>query len=71
MDQLITVKEAARLLACSEAAVRKWVFQRRLPVVKVGRLTRLRQRDLEALIADGTRAATSHDGGSPGAPRLV
>jgi len=55
VDQLVTVKEAARLLACSEAAIRKWVFQRRLPVVKVGRLTRLRQRDLEAFIAGGQR----------------
>jgi len=55
MEQLLTVKEAARLLACSEAAIRKWVFQRRLPVVKVGRLTRLRQRDLEAFIAGGQR----------------
>lgn len=53
MDQLLTVKEAARLLACSEAAIRKWVFQRRLPAVKVGRLTRLRVRDLEALVAKG------------------
>ena len=62
MDQLLTVKEAARLLSCSEAAIRKWVYQRRLPVVKVGRLTRLRMRDLEALVACGLR-----DSGSPGA----
>ncbi len=55
MDQLLTVKEAARLLSCSEAAIRKWVYQRRLPVVKVGRLTRLRLRDLEALITNGLR----------------
>jgi excisionase family DNA binding protein len=53
MDQLLTVKEAARMLACSEAAVRKWIFQRRLPAVKVGRLTRLRLRDLQALVTKG------------------
>jgi excisionase family DNA binding protein len=53
MDQLVTVKQAAKLLSCSEAAIRKWVYQRRLPVVKVGRLTRLRLGDLEALIAKG------------------
>ena len=55
MDQLVTVKEAARLLSCSEAAVRKWLYQRRLPAVKVGRLTRLRLGDLEALVAKGLR----------------
>ena len=53
MDQLLTVREAARLLVCSEAAIRKWIYQRRLPCVKVGRLTRLRPKDLEALVAKG------------------
>jgi excisionase family DNA binding protein len=53
MQRLVTVKEAAELLACSEAAVRKWIYQQRLPKVKVGRLTRLRQSDVEALITGG------------------
>ena len=57
MDQLVTVKQAAQLLSCSEAAIRKWVYQRRLPVVKVGRLTRLRLGDLEALVAKGLRGS--------------
>ena len=52
MQRLLTVKEAAELLACSEAAVRKWIYQRRLPKVKVGRLTRLRLSDVEALISE-------------------
>ena len=55
MDQLLTVKQAAELLACSQATIRKWIYQRRLPVVKVGRLTRLRTRDLEVLIDHDTR----------------
>ena len=53
MEQLVTVKQAARALSCSEAAVRKWIYQRRLPAVKVGRLTRLRVSDLEALLVKG------------------
>lgn len=58
MDQLLTVKEAAALLSCSEAAVRKWLSQGRLPIVKVGRLTRLRQTDLERFVArDGVTVA--------------
>jgi excisionase family DNA binding protein len=55
--QLLTIKQAAEMLECSEAAVRKWLHQRRLPAVKVGRLTRLRQVDLEALVAKGIRPA--------------
>jgi excisionase family DNA binding protein len=55
MERLLTVKEASERLACSEAAIRKWIYQRRLPRVKVGRLTRLRQSDLEGLITTGSR----------------
>jgi excisionase family DNA binding protein len=55
VEQLLTVKEAAQRLACTEAAIRKWLHQRRLPAVKIGRLVRLRQTDLEAAIAKGVR----------------
>ncbi len=50
MDQLLTVAEAASMLARSQAAVRKWLYQRRLPSVKVGRLTRIHARDVEAFV---------------------
>lgn len=53
MDQLMTVKEAAKTLAVSEAAIRKWIYQKRLPRVKVGRLTRLRLEDVEAVVTQG------------------
>lgn len=59
MEKLVSVKEAADMLSCSEAAVRKWIYQRRFPSVKVGRLTRLRVADLEALVAKGTKAPLS------------
>ena len=53
MDALLSVKEAAKLLACSEAMLRKWMYRGRLPRVKIGRLTRIRQSDLEALVRLG------------------
>jgi len=53
MDQLITVKEAAETLAVTESAIRKWLYQGRLRRVKVGRLTRLRRKDVEAIMTDG------------------
>jgi len=56
MDKLLTVEEAAEALTCSVAAIRKWLYQRKVPAVKVGRLVRIRQRDLEALIASGLRS---------------
>ena len=53
MDQLVTVEEAAQRLACTPAAIRKWVSQGRLPRVKVGRLTRLRTGDIADVVARG------------------
>jgi len=47
MDGLLSIKEAASRLSCSEAMLRKWIHQRKLPYVKVGRLTRIREEDLE------------------------
>jgi excisionase family DNA binding protein len=52
MDQLLTVAEAASMLACSQAAVGKCLYQRP-PSVKVGRLTRIRARDVEAFVRAG------------------
>lgn len=53
MDNLLSVREAAKFLACSEALLRKWLHQDKLPHVKVGRLTRVRQSDLEAWLRVG------------------
>ncbi len=53
MDQLVTVPQAAQQLACAEASVRKWLTQNRLRRIKVGRLTRIRQHDLDAIIRGG------------------
>jgi len=56
-DQLVTVKDAATRLACSEIALRKWLSEGTLPFVKVGRLTRIRQSDLDACMRLGLRPA--------------
>jgi excisionase family DNA binding protein len=55
VNQLLTVRQAAQLLACSEAAIRKWIYQQRLPAVKVGRLIRLRVSDLENFVGGEVR----------------
>ena len=53
MEGLLTLKEASTRLGCTEAMLRKWLHQRRLPYVKVGRLTRLRESDLQAWVRVG------------------
>lgn len=53
MDKLLSIPEAAGVLSCSEAAVKKWLSQNRLPRVKLGRLTRLRACDVDAVTKSG------------------
>ena len=53
MEELLTVKESSRRLACSEAFIRKLIFRGKIPFVKVGRCTRLRASDLDAMILSG------------------
>ena len=59
MDGLLTIKQAAKLLACSEAMLRKWIYERKLPLVKIGRLTRIRQSDLEGWVRFGLKTERS------------
>jgi len=56
-NSLLSVDAVATQLACKPSTVRKWISRRRLPVVKVGRLVRVRPADLETLIARGVRRA--------------
>jgi excisionase family DNA binding protein len=50
METFLTVKQAAEVLACSQAGIRKWIYQGKLPVVKAGRLVRVRVTDLEKFV---------------------
>jgi excisionase family DNA binding protein len=53
MDQLLTPQEAAERLGTSLRFVRRLVFQRRIPYVKVGRHVRIATSDLDAFIIAG------------------
>ena len=55
--ELLTVQDAARLLAVSISTIYGWVWQRRIPFVKIGRAVRFDMADLERFIAQNrTRA---------------
>jgi excisionase family DNA binding protein len=53
MTELMTVKDFAKALSITEAAIRKWIHQRRLKPVKLGRSVRLRRSDLDLILAKG------------------
>lgn len=64
---LLTVFEAAELLAVKPATLRKWIYQRRIGSVRLGRAVRLKRTDVEALIRRGDRPAiTTIDGTADG-----
>jgi excisionase family DNA binding protein len=53
LDKLLTPQEAAERLGTSLRFVRRLVFQRRIPFIKVGRHVRIASSDLDAFIAAG------------------
>lgn len=52
-SKLLTVEEVAERLNVSVRNVRHHVYSRRLPIVKIGRLVRIDERDLEDFIDRG------------------
>lgn len=50
MPQLVNLKDAAEELKVSIHTLRSWIYQRRLPHVKLGRRVLLRREDLESLV---------------------
>jgi excisionase family DNA binding protein len=51
IEKLLTVPEAAERLRLQPSTIRKWIFERRLAYVRVGRrAVRIREADIEKLI---------------------
>ena len=57
---LLTVEEAAALIAMSPRYVRRLVAERRIPVCRFGRAVRLNPNDLTAYVADCTTQPVTH-----------
>ena len=51
----LTVREAAKRLGLQESTIRKWILQRRVGVVRLGRSVRLRAADLDKMLAEAYR----------------
>jgi len=57
VEKLLSVVEVAKLTGTSIAFWRKAIWRRQIPIVKVGRLTRIRERDVDAFCRLGFRPA--------------
>jgi len=45
---LMDIKEVSQRLCIKESTLRAWIFQRRIPCIRLGRLVRFRESDLAA-----------------------
>ena len=62
-EKLLTIPEAAERLALAPATLRKWLYLRRLPCVRLGRAVRLRESDVEAIVRAGFTLGRLSGGG--------
>lgn len=51
MEQLMTVVEVSEVLRLRESTIRKWIYKRKLPHLKLGRRVFVRRQDLDVLIS--------------------
>lgn len=54
---LMRVPQAAERLAVKESTIRRMIFEKRLPVVRIGRTVTIPEDAIEKMISDGYSAA--------------
>lgn len=55
--ELLTIQDFASALQVTTACVRRWITERKITTVKLGRLVRIPANEIERLVAKGTRLA--------------
>lgn len=55
--QLLTVPEFAERIRIKPSCVRRWILERKLASVRVGRLVRVPASEVDRIIEEGTRPA--------------
>ncbi len=53
MENLLTLRQVSEILNVKESTLRSWVFQRRIPCVRIGRLVRFRVSDIDLWVKRG------------------
>ncbi len=59
MEKLLSPEQVAEILGVSQKMVRDWLRAGRIKGVKLGRIWRVREQDLEAFLAEAERATAS------------
>ena len=54
-QRLLKIAQFAEPLEVTQSCVRRWILERKITVVKVGRLVRIPSSELDRLLAEGLR----------------
>jgi excisionase family DNA binding protein len=65
VQPLLSVPEGAKILGVSIPTLRQWLSQRRIAIIKVGRLTKLKLEDIREFIERNRKEAVRFDGQRP------
>jgi excisionase family DNA binding protein len=52
MEKLLNIKDVEDRLNIPRSTLRAWIFQRKIPVLRIGRLVRFRESDLQLWLRD-------------------
>jgi excisionase family DNA binding protein len=63
MVLLLTITEAAMALNVTASCVRRWILERKIGYVKLGRLVRIPKEEVQRIIEQGLRPAKDASGG--------
>jgi excisionase family DNA binding protein len=55
--EFLTVPQVAEKLGLTRACIRRWIYERKITVVKLGRAVRIPIREIDRLVNDGLRPA--------------
>lgn len=55
--ELLTVQDFASALQVTKACVRRWISERKITTVKIGRLVRIPTEEIDRLVSKGKRPA--------------
>jgi excisionase family DNA binding protein len=54
---LLSVSQVAERLGVTEAGIRRWIIERKITTIKIGRLIRIPSTEIDRLVSIGTRPA--------------
>lgn len=52
-DRLLTIDEVANRLSCAKATIRKWIFYKTIPVVRVMGTVRVKESTVDEIVENG------------------